>query len=111
LTRNASDSPNFIETSLKARESDKIGNNFGRSDLVSCQQATRTKSERAMRDRIDEQQEQIDRATSASICDAIGERLRRNLAPEVSTLPTRLQQLLDEMQRQDHANAAKATVA
>jgi hypothetical protein len=64
-----------------------------------------------MRDRINERHEQIDRVTSVSICNAIGERLRRSLDTESSVLPTRLQQLLDEMQRQDRANAAEPTVA
>ncbi|CAN5287383.1 hypothetical protein BH11PSE4_BH11PSE4_17160 [soil metagenome] len=63
-----------------------------------------------MHDRIDERNEQINHATSASICNAIGERLRRNLEPESSVLPTRLQQLLDQMQRQDRANASGTAV-
>ncbi|MDB5574719.1 MAG: hypothetical protein JWR79_1876 [Tardiphaga sp.] len=64
-----------------------------------------------MRDRINERQQQIDHATSASICNAIGERLRRNLVPDSNVLPTRLQQLLGEMQRQDRENAAGTTGA
>ena len=60
-----------------------------------------------MQKRIADSEQPIDRATSASICTAIGDRLRRNLAPEVAALPTRLQALLDEMQRQDERNTAK----
>lgn len=45
--------------------------------------------------------ESIDRATSTSICKAIGERLRQNMAPESSDLPPALQRLLEEMDRQD----------
>jgi hypothetical protein len=32
--------------------------------------------------------ERIDRKTSRSICDAVGERLRQNLRPEKSELPS-----------------------
>lgn len=46
-------------------------------------------------------EEQLDRTTSAAICNAIGERLRRDLGPDENTLPSRLQTLLDQMQRQD----------
>ncbi len=61
-----------------------------------------------MQKRITDSEEQIDRMTSASIRNAIGERLRQSLRPEPEGLPTRLQTLLDEMQRQDRANAAQA---
>ncbi|WP_445487616.1 hypothetical protein [Rhodopseudomonas sp. RCAM05734] len=55
-----------------------------------------------MPSRVDENAAQaIDRNTSASICNAIGERLRQNLVPASGALPSRLQALLDEMQRQD----------
>ena len=60
-----------------------------------------------MQNRITDSEEQIDRMTSASISNAIGERLRRSLPPENTALPSRLQALLDEMQRQDRANAAE----
>jgi hypothetical protein len=59
-----------------------------------------------MQKRIDRSEATIDRMTSASICNAIGERLRQSLRPEASDLPSRLQLLLDEMQRQDHRNGA-----
>ncbi len=52
-----------------------------------------------MRDR-DNERELIDRATSTSICRAIGERLQQNLGPE-SPMPSRLQRLIDEMHRQE----------
>ncbi len=38
--------------------------------------------------------EQIDRRTSRSICDAVGERLQQSLRPE-PRLPTHLEQLLE----------------
>ena len=44
--------------------------------------------------------EQIDRRTSRSICDAVGERLQQNLRPE-TRLPTHLEQLLNELARRD----------
>jgi hypothetical protein len=45
--------------------------------------------------------EHLDRNTSAAICNAIGERLRRDLGPDAQSLPSGLQALMDEMQRQD----------
>lgn len=60
-----------------------------------------------MPSRVDENTERpIDRHTSASICNAIGERLKKNLVPAPGALPSRLQALLDEMERQDRENAA-----
>lgn len=44
--------------------------------------------------------EQIDRRTSRSICDAVGERLQQSLRPE-PRLPTHLEQLLDELKRRE----------
>jgi len=44
--------------------------------------------------------EQIDRKTSRSICDAVGERLQQNVHPETS-LSSRLRQLLEELRRRD----------
>ena len=52
-----------------------------------------------MRDRNNESG-QIDRATSTSICKAIGERLQQNLGPE-APMPSSLQRLIDEMHRQE----------
>jgi hypothetical protein len=44
--------------------------------------------------------EQIDRRTSRTISDAVGERLRQSLRPE-ARLPTHLEQLLDELRQRD----------
>lgn len=44
--------------------------------------------------------EQIDRRTSRSICDAVGERLQQSLRLE-PRLPTHLEQLLNELERRD----------
>jgi hypothetical protein len=46
--------------------------------------------------------EPMDRKTSRSICDAIGERLQQYMPPENSVPPDRLQHLLDELRRRDH---------
>jgi hypothetical protein len=58
-------------------------------------------AEPAMSDRINESSEQIDRATSRSICRAVGERLQQDLRPEHSELPSDLRYLIHELQRQD----------
>lgn len=44
--------------------------------------------------------EQIDRRTSRSICDAVGERLQQNLRPD-PRLPTHLEQLMDELRKRE----------
>jgi hypothetical protein len=48
-----------------------------------------------------DRQEPIDASTSKSICRAIGDRLRQNLAPEASGLPPHLQQLLDQLRSRE----------
>jgi hypothetical protein len=45
--------------------------------------------------------QQIDRKTSRSICDAIGERLKQELHPESSQPSSYLQHLIDELRRRD----------
>ncbi|TPQ34807.1 hypothetical protein C2U70_16390 [Bradyrhizobium guangdongense] len=44
--------------------------------------------------------EQIDRRTSRSICDAVGERLQQSLRPEPK-LTSHLEHLLDELRKRD----------
>ncbi|WP_167561189.1 hypothetical protein [Bradyrhizobium sp. AS23.2] len=44
--------------------------------------------------------EQIDRRTSRSICEAVGERLQQSLRPE-PRLPTHIEQLLSELKKRD----------
>ncbi|MBR0990451.1 hypothetical protein JQ580_06935 [Bradyrhizobium japonicum] len=44
--------------------------------------------------------EQIDRRTSRSIRDAVGERLQQRLRPE-SQLPSHLEQLMNELRQRD----------
>lgn len=45
--------------------------------------------------------EALDRKTSLSICEAVGERLQRSLPPDASLLPDALAQLLTELRKQD----------
>jgi hypothetical protein len=45
--------------------------------------------------------EEIDGKTCRSICDAVGERLQRDLRPDSSDLSPRLKQLMDELRRRD----------
>jgi hypothetical protein len=49
--------------------------------------------------------EQIDRRTSRSICDAVGERLQQSLRPD-PRLPTHLERLLDELKKRDREGGA-----
>ena len=54
-----------------------------------------------METRINDNFEQIDHKTCASICDAIGERLQQSLRPETQLSP-RLRELIDELRRRDN---------
>ena len=54
-----------------------------------------------MNSRIIDNSDQIDRKTSRSICDAVGERLQQSLHPEPSRLSSHLEHLLDELRRRD----------
>jgi hypothetical protein len=53
-----------------------------------------------MMSRINDDGEEIDRKTSRSICDAVGERLQESL-PEPSRLSSHLEHLMDELRRRD----------
>jgi hypothetical protein len=55
-----------------------------------------------MNGRINDSSETFDYKTSRSICDAVAERLRQSLRPDVSRLSPRLQQLMDELHRRDN---------
>ena len=50
--------------------------------------------------RFADDREQIDRRTSRSICDAVGERLQQSLRPEPQ-IPTHLEQLLNELKKRE----------
>ena len=58
-----------------------------------------------MDSRIIDDSEPIDRDTSRSICDAVGERLQQSLRPEPSPLSSHLQHLLDELRRRDESGS------
>jgi hypothetical protein len=45
--------------------------------------------------------EALDRKTSRSICEAVGERLQRSLPPDGSQLPCRLEHLMDELRKRE----------
>ena len=53
-----------------------------------------------MTSRISNHSEQLDRKTCRSICDAVGERLQRDMRPESSLSPD-LQQLVDQLRKQE----------
>ena len=55
-----------------------------------------------MNSQITDSYEGIDRKTSRSICDAVGERLQQNLRPEAPRLPSHLEHLMDELRRRDN---------
>jgi hypothetical protein len=55
-----------------------------------------------MNSRISDNSGPIDRKTSRSICDAVGERLQQNLPPESAQLSSHLQHLLDELRKRDN---------
>ena len=59
-------------------------------------------TELTMSSRTDDPGETIDRATSRSICTAVGERLRRDLRPDALQRSSRLEHLIDELRRRDH---------
>ncbi|HLX14522.1 MAG TPA: hypothetical protein VKS24_04870 [Bradyrhizobium sp.] len=52
--------------------------------------------------------EPIDRKTSRSICDAVGERLQQSLRPEPTPPSSLLQHLMDELRRRDEAGELKS---
>jgi hypothetical protein len=54
-----------------------------------------------MNSRMTDDSEPIDRKTSRSICDAVGERLQRDLRPETSRLSSRLEHLMAELRKRD----------
>jgi hypothetical protein len=54
-----------------------------------------------MNGRITDSFETIDRKTSRSICNAVGERLQQSLRPETTALSPHLQHLMDELRSRD----------
>ena len=62
-----------------------------------------------MNSRIIDNSDQIDRKTSRSICDAVGERLQQSLHPEPSRLSSHLEHLLDELRQRDREERSKSS--
>jgi hypothetical protein len=58
-----------------------------------------------MNSRITDDIEPIDRKTSRSICDAVGERLQQNLRPELLRQSSHLEHLIDELRKRDEAGS------
>ena len=58
-----------------------------------------------MNSRITDDNDPIDRKTSRSICDAVGERLQQNLRPETSRLSSHLERLMDELRKRDEVGS------
>jgi hypothetical protein len=54
-----------------------------------------------MNSRITDTSEEIDRKTSRSICDAVGERLQQDLRPEPLRASSHLYHLMEELRRRD----------
>lgn len=50
--------------------------------------------------------EDIDRKTSRSICDAVGQRLQQNLSPQVMAPAPEIDRLLEEMRRREGESGA-----
>jgi hypothetical protein len=50
---------------------------------------------------VDDDSEMMDRATSRSICNAVGERLQRDLRLDAMPPSSRLEHLMEELRRRD----------
>jgi hypothetical protein len=62
-----------------------------------------------MNSRITDDSEQIDRKTSQSICDAVGERLQQNLRLESLGPSSHLDHLMDELRKRDSGDRLKSS--
>jgi hypothetical protein len=62
-----------------------------------------------MNSRITDDSEQIDRKTSLSICDAVGERLQQNLRPESLSPSSHLDHLMDELRKRDSGDHLRSS--
>jgi hypothetical protein len=85
-----------------------MGNHFDPGELVlESSSFERPETELVMNGQIADTSEQIDRKTSRSICDAVGERLKQSFRPETSRLSPYLQHLMDELRRRDSEDRQK----
>jgi hypothetical protein len=62
-----------------------------------------------MNSRITDNSDPIDRKTSRSICDAVGERLQQNLRPDTLCLSSHLEHLMDELRKRDSQDHLRAS--
>jgi hypothetical protein len=62
-----------------------------------------------MNSRINNTSELIDRKTSRSICDAVGERLQQHIRPESMRPSSHLQHLMDELRKRDSENRLRSS--
>jgi hypothetical protein len=91
---------NFYEN---ARNRPARRNNLQPDDLVLHHDIEKTtKRNFTMNSRITNQSEEINRKTSRSICDAVGEQLQQNLRPAPLRPSSHLQHLMDELRRRDN---------
>jgi hypothetical protein len=58
-----------------------------------------------MNSRPNDDSEMMDQTTSRSICDAVGERLQRDLRLDAMPTSSRLEDLLDELRRRDESSS------
>jgi hypothetical protein len=86
----------------KATQSARDGKQFRLPRIVyASPHLNGREAELFMISQITDNREQIDRKTSRSICDAVGERLQQNFRPESSRLSSHLQHLMDELRKRD----------
>jgi len=71
---------------------------YGSEQTITSPETGRNTLEAAMSDR-NSNQEHLDRATTRSICRAVGERLGQHMRPERSDLPPYLKTLLNELRQ------------
>jgi hypothetical protein len=62
-----------------------------------------------MNSRITDNSEPIDRRTSRSICDAVGERLQQNLRPDSLHPSSHLDHLMNELRDRDRENRQRSS--
>jgi hypothetical protein len=62
-----------------------------------------------MNSRITDNSEPIDRKTSRSICDAVGERLQQNLRPDSLRPSSHLDHLMDELRNRDREDRQRSS--
>jgi hypothetical protein len=82
-------------------QSTRVGNNLHAKGLSEGNHPGRHEAKPIMNSRITDSSELIDRKTSRSICDAVGERLQQSLRPLPSDLSPRLQHLMDQLRKRD----------